>query len=51
MAGAVVKIETDLKTGGHNGILQALNPRFFNVVEISNPRVATGYSILLHFTN
>ena len=51
MAGVVVRIETDLKTGGRNEVLQALNPRFFNVVGISNPRVVTGCSILLYFTN
>lgn len=51
MAGVIVSIETDLKIGGRNEILQTLNPRFFNIVEISNPRVVTGCSILLYFTN
>ena len=51
MAGVVVSIETDLKTEGRKEILQSLNPRFFSVVGISNPRVVTGCSILLYFTN
>jgi len=51
MAGVVVSIEADLKTEGRKEILQSLNPRFFNVVGISNPRVVTGCSILLYFTN
>ena len=51
MAGVVVNIETDLKIGGRSEILQTLNPRFFNIVGISSPRVVTGCSILLYFTN
>ena len=51
MAGIVVSIETNLKTEGRKEILQSLNPGFFNIVGISNPRVVTGCSILLYFTN
>lgn len=51
MAGVVVSIESDLKTEGRKEILQSLNPRFFKIVGISNPRVVTGCSILLYFTN
>ena len=51
MAGVVVRIETDLKTEGHEEILQLLNPIFFEIVGISDPRVVTGCSILLYFTN
>ena len=42
MADVVISIETDLKTGGRNEILQTLNPRFVNIVGISNPQVVTG---------
>ena len=51
MAGVVVRIETDLKTKGREEILQLLNPIFFEIVGISNPRVVTGCSVLLYFTN
>ena len=51
MAGVVVRIETDLKTEGREEILQLLNPIFFEIVGISDPRVVTGCSILLYFTN
>ena len=46
-AGVIVSIETDLKTEGRKENLQSLNPRLFSIVGISNPRVVTGYSILL----
>lgn len=51
MAGVVVSIEIDLKSEGREEILQSLNPRFFEIVGSSNPRVVTGCSILLYFTN
>lgn len=51
LAGIVVKIEKDLKANGRTEILQSLNPTFFKVIGISNPRVVTGCSILVYFTN
>jgi len=51
MAGAVIQIEKDLIDGGRMEILESINPMIFDVVGISNPRVVTGFSILLYFAN
>lgn len=50
MTGAVIRIEKDFVNGGHCEILESLNPKLFDAVGMSNPRVVSGCSILLYFT-
>ena len=51
MVGCIISMEKDLVVDGYTDITTNWTPKVIKIMGYNDPRISTGYGILLYFTN